>query len=204
MSRADTYVARLLPEYVRTDDDGTLASFLTGVGTAVAPAIQIADLTDPDTSVTGTAEIANPAAAPRPWLPWLAYLVGIDLTGIPDAETRDAIADASTLQRRGSVRSIIRATQRTLTGSKSCRVYWNLSGVDPYLLTVVTLTAQTADSGATLAAAWTEKPAGVDLELQVVTGATYDELAAAYVDYDELAATFADYDEAAAWIPPTP
>jgi hypothetical protein len=111
---------------------------------------------------------------------------------------------SSSLQRRGSKRSIIRATQRTLTGSKSCRVYWNLSTTDPYLITVVTLTAQTPDGVDTLAAAVTEKPAGIDLELQTVTGATYAELPANFADYDALAAGLDDYDDLANYIPPTP
>lgn len=207
--RTDTqlrdYVFRLLPDYVRNDDDGTLLSFLgSATLSAMGPSLRLVDVGDPDTSVTGTAELANPAAAPRSWLRWLGWLVGINIDTIPDDEKRAAIANASSLQRRGSKRSIIRATQRTLTGSKSCRVYWNLSGVDPYLITVVTLTAQTPDNTDTLAAAFIEKPAGVDLELQVVTGAVYSELAANFTDYDELTSTFVDYDELADYIPPTP
>lgn len=207
--RTDTelegYVWRLLPDYVREDDNGDLETFL-GKATlsAMGPTLRIADVGDPDTSVTGTAELANPAAAPRSWLRWLGYLVGINLDNIADADKRSAIADSATLQRRGSVRAIIRATQQTLTGSRSCRVYWNLSGVDPYLLTVVTLTTQTPDSVATLAAAVTEKPAGVDLELQTTTGALYSELAASFTDYDDLDSSFTDYDDLGDWTPPTP
>jgi hypothetical protein len=204
-AQIEGYAYRLLPDYIRDDDPGTLATFL-GKATAAAmgPGLRLVDVGDPDTSVTGTAELANPAAAPRTWLSWLAWLVGINLTGIPDAERRTAISLSSSLQRRGSKRSIIRATQRTLTGSKSCRVYWNLSTTDPYLITVVTLTAQTPDSVDTLAAAVTEKPAGIDLELQTVTGATYAELPANFADYDALAAGLDDYDDLANYIPPTP
>lgn len=207
--RTDTeiedYAYRLLPDYVRDADDGTLGTFLgTSTLVAMGPALRIADVADPDTSVTGTAELANPAAAPRTWLNWLGWLVGINLSSVPDSDKRTSISDSSTLQRRGSVRAIIRATQRTLSGSQSCRVYWNLSGSDPYLITVLTLTTQTADTAATLAAAWTEKPSGVDLELQTTTGGTYAELAAEYADYDALAADFTDYDDLAAWVPPTP
>lgn len=204
-TQIEDYAYRLLPDYVRNDDDGTLSTFMgTATRVAMGPALRIADVGDPDTSVTGTAELANPDAAPRTWLSWLGWLVGINLSSIPDADKRSSISDSSTLQRRGSVRAIIRATQRTLTGSQSCRVYWNLSGSDPYLITVLTLTSQTADTAATLAAAWTEKPSGVDLEVQTTTGGTYAELAAAYADYDAVAAAFTDYDDLAAWVPPTP
>ena len=207
--RSDTqlreYVWRLLPDYVRGDDDGTLEGFLGSATVAsLGPALRIADVADPDTSITRTAELANPAAAPRAWLRWLGYLVGINVDTIADADKRSAIADSSTLQRRGSARAIIRAVQQTLTGSRSCRVYWNLSGSNPFLLTVVTATAQTPDTVATLDAAWAEKPAGVDLELQVVSGATYDELAAAFPTYDDLSAEFATYDDVSTWVPPTP
>lgn len=199
------YAYRLLPDYIRDSDDGTLATFLGNATEAsIGPALRIADVGDPDTSVTGTAELANPDAAPRTWLAWLAWLVGIDLDTIPDAEKRAAISQASSLQRRGSVRAIIRATQRSLTGSKSCRIYWNLSGTEPYLLTVVTLTAQTPDSVAALAAAWGEKPSGVDLEVQTSAGATYQELSVAYASYNAIAAAFTNYDDLAAWVPPTP
>jgi|694.fasta_scaffold03440_23 hypothetical protein len=207
--RTDTelerYVWRLLPDYVRDDDNGNLETFL-GKATlsAMGPTLRIADVADPDTSVTGTAELANPAAAPRTWLRWLGYLVGINLDTIADADKRAAISDSATLQRRGSIRAIIRSTQQTLTGARSCRVYWNLDGSSPYLLTVVTVTAQTPDSVATLAAAVSEKPAGIDLELQTVTGATYAEVALEYADYDAVAAAFTDYDDLGDWTPPTP
>ena len=204
-AQVEEYVYRLLPDYIRDADAGTLATFL-GKATAagMGPALRLVDVGDPDTSVTGTAELANPDAAPRTWLRWLGWLVGIDLDTIPDAEKRAAISQSSSLQRRGSKRAIIRATQRELTGSKSCRVYWNLSGTDPYVITVVTLTAQTPDTVAALAAAVTEKPAGIDLILQDVTGATYAELAAEYADYDAVAAAFDDYDDLGDWVPPTP
>jgi phage tail P2-like protein len=204
-AQVEGYAYRLLPDYIRDADAGTLATFLgKATASSIGPALRLVDVGDPDTSVTGTAELANPDAAPRTWLAWLAWLVGIDLANIPDAEKRTAISESSTLQRRGSKRAIIRATQRELTGSKSCRVYWNLSGTDPYLITVVTLTSQTPDSVAALAAAVTEKPAGVDMVLTDVAGATYAELAAAYADYDAVAAAFTDYDDLASWVPPTP
>lgn len=198
------YVFRLLPDYVRKDDNGTLATFL-GYSTtaAMGPALHLADIADPDTSVSGTAEIANPTVAPRPWLLWLAWMLGLDIAALPTNEQRDAVPQAALLRQRGTQAAIRRAVQRTLTGSKSCRIYWNLSTTDPYLITVVTLTSQTPDSVATLAAALTEKPAGMDLDVQDTTGATYDELALEYTgqDYTDLAGDFTDYDDLADWTP---
>lgn len=203
-AQVESYVYRLLPDYVRDDDSGTLATFLgKATNAAMGPALRLSDQGDPDTSVSGTAELANPDFAPRTWLPWLAWLVGIDLTNIPDSEKRAAITQASSLRRRGSSASIIRAVQRTLTGSKSCRVFWNVGGSDPYEITVVTLTAQTPDSVASLAAAVTEKPAGIDLILQDVAGAIYSDLVTEYTgqDYTDLAGDYTDYDDLADWTP---
>ena len=86
-AQIEDYAYRLLPDYIRDDDPGTLATFLgKATDAAMGPSLRLVDVGDPDTSVTGTAELANPAAAPRTWLSWLAWLVGISLTGIPDAE----------------------------------------------------------------------------------------------------------------------
>lgn len=222
MARADTYITRLLPEYVRRDDDGTLATYLAGVGTALAPALRTVDLADPDTSVSGSAELANPAAAPRSWLSWLAYLAGIDVTGLADADVRQAIADSVAGQRRGSVASITRAVRRTLTGARSVAVVQGVQvtgsdyeqttdydvddeydGIqpDPYKLVVITITSQTPDSAATLAAALTEKPAGLDLEVQTVAASTYQDIKTAFVTYQSVKTAFDTYVDMVAWKP---
>lgn len=207
VSRLTQLVFSRLPDYVQAADDANdyaTRRFLASLLDPQRATAELVDAADPDTSVTGTSELANPAAAQRPWLPWLGWLVGLDVVGISETAQRQAIAEASRLQRRGSRGSIIRAVQRTLTGSKSCRVYANLDGLSPYLITVITLTDQTPDAVATLEAAFSEKPAGIDLELFTVTGSTYVELAAEFTDYDELAATFADYDDLGDYVPPTP
>ena len=198
-------VYRLLPDFIRTadaDTDYTLLRYLGGAAIATRTAVDVATFTDPDTSVTGTSEMVNPAAAPRSYLGWLGWLVGIDVSTIADPYVRDAITDASALQRRGSAAAIRRNVQRTLTGSQSCRVYTNLSGSDPYLITVITTTSQTPDPSATLAAAWLEKPAGMDLELTTVANSTYGEVNANFTDYAAVETTFTDYTELNQWTPP--
>lgn len=202
-STATEQVYRLLPDYVRGADEQALQllDFLDGASTGIQPAVDFVNLTDPDTSVTGTCELVNATAAPRPFLGWLGWLVGIDTTTIDDAYVRDALANASRAQRRGTVGAIKDVVQRTLTGSRSVRVYPNLSGTDPYRITVVTSTSQTPDPTATLLAAESEKPAGMTIELQTVAGSTYIELAAAYPTYDDVDAAFPTYDDLTSWIP---
>lgn len=202
-------VYRLLPDFMRSADevdqvDYTALRYVAGASVGLERASDFLTIVDPDTSVTGTCELVNAAACPRPYLGWLGWLVGVDITGIADPFVRVAIGNAAATQRRGSKGSIRDAVQRTLTGSKSCRVYWNLSGTEPYLLTVITITSQTPDETAALEAAFTEKPAGMELELQVVTGTTYAEIAANFTDYAEVAATFPTYTDMTTYVPPSP
>ncbi|MBI1377259.1 MAG: hypothetical protein GC157_07235 [Frankiales bacterium] len=198
-------VYRLLPDYIRAadpDTDWTLRRFVGAAAVGLEQVNEFLTLVDPDTSVTGTCELVNAAAIPSAWLAWLGWLVGVDTSLIPAADVRDAVQNAATTQRRGSTGAIRDVVQRTLTGSKSCRVYSNLSGTDPYLITVITQTAQTPDPVAALAAAWTEKPAGVDLELQTVAGSIYSEIASAFTDYSDLAGAFATYQDLTDYIAP--
>lgn len=207
VSRLTEVVLERLPDYVQAADPGNDDAVRRYFASLLDPqraTVELIDAADPDTSVTGTSELANPDAAQRAWLPWLGWMIGLDVSGISETAQRQALSEASRLQRRGSRGAIIRATQRTLTGSKSCRVYPNLGGDEPYLITVVTAISQTPDEVATLEAAWTEKPAGMDLLLVAVEGATYDELAAAFPTYDDLSAEFATYDDVSTWVPPTP
>lgn len=202
-------VYRLLPDFMRAADeleqtDYTALRYVAGASVGLEKAADFLTIVDPDTSVTGTCELVNAAACPRPYLGWLGWLVGIDITEIADPFVRVAIGNAAATQRRGSKGSIRDAVQRTLTGSKSCRVYWNLGGTAPYLLTVITFTSQTPDSVATLEAALTEKPAGMDLELQTVDATTYQEINANFADYGDVAAAFPTYTDMNEYVPPSP
>lgn len=202
-------VYRLLPDFMRSADeleaiDYTALRYVAGASVGLEKAADFLTLVDPDTSVTGTCELVNADACPRPYLGWLGWLVGIDVSQIADPFVRIAVGNAAATQRRGSKGSIRDVVQRTLTGSKSCRVYWNLSGSDPYLISVITITSQTPDETGSLEAAITEKPAGLDLELQVVTGTTYAEIAANFTDYADVAATFPTYTDLTTYVPPSP
>lgn len=197
-------VYRLLPDYllaVDEDTDWTLRRYVGAAAVGLETSHEFLTLVDPATSVTGTCELVNAAAVPRAYLAWLGWLVGVDTSVIPDADVRDAVGNAAATQRRGSLGSIQYAVQRTLTGSKSCRVYSNLSGVDPYLVTVITLTTDTPDSVASLAAAWNEKPAGVDLELQTVAGSVWGDVIGTYATWDAVVAAQPTWNDLVNWTP---
>jgi len=178
--------------------------YLAGAGVPTVKAVDMLTIADADTSVTGTCEMANPQAIPRAYLRWLGWLVGIDTGSLAESEIRSAISDAAVTQRRGSLSALRTVIARTLTGSQSVRIYVNPSGDDPYLISVVTETDQTPDGAATLAAALSEKPAGMHLALTVIDGGTYGEVFLNHTDYTDIDATFADYIALNQWEPPTP
>ena len=208
VTTATEQVYRLLPDFLRAADelettDYTALRYVAGAAVGLDKAADFLTIIDPDTSVTGTCELVNAAACPRPYLGWLGWLVGVDTSQIADPFVRVAIGNAAATQRRGSKGSIRDAVQRTLTGSKSCRVYWNLSGTEPYLITVITFTAQTPDAIATLEAALSEKPAGIDLQLFSVDSATYAEINANFPTYADVAAEFPTYTDLTQYVPPS-
>lgn len=194
---------RLLPDFLRAADDEQVAFRLVDAGcVGLAGASDLLTLADPDTSATGTCELANPQAIRREWLGWLAWLVGVDISGASLSQARDLVGQADRVQRRGTRDAIRAAVERTLSSlSPAPRVWANLSGTDPYLISIVTTTAQTPDAVATLAAAYAEKPAGMVVELQVVDGAVGAELRARYGTVAELEAAFDLVSDLQAWIP---
>lgn len=200
-------VYRLHPDYVRNADeatDWTMLRYTAAAAVGLDKAADFLTMVDPDTSVSGTCELANADVIPRTWLPWLGWLVGVDVAAIPVAYARESVRDASTSQVRGSRNAIQAATLRTLsTPVPAARVYANLGGADPYLISVVTTTSQTPDPAATLEAATAEKPAGMLLELQVLTGAVIVELEYAFPNIPLLEAEFATVADVSAWFPPS-
>lgn len=194
------YVFRLLPDYVRSSDDGTLALFLGRATVAsMGPALRTADVADPNTSVSGTPEIANPLAAPRSWLAWLGYLIGIDTSALADADIRSALQDASTSQRRGSTAAMRVAVQRTLTGGKSCSILTD-DGGNPYAIRVIVRTAQMPSGSATLAAATSEKPAGCSITVQAAAGTTWQQITTKSKTWAQVAAV-GTWDDVLNWTP---
>lgn len=200
-------VYRLLPDFLRAADetvDHAALRYVGGLSVTMEKANELLTLADPDTSLTGTCELTNAQAIPRAWLPWLGWLVGIDVASLPVEDARDIVSGAGESQRRGSRNAITAAVARTLSApTPAPRVWANLSGTDPYLISVVTNTAQTPDEAATLLAAETEKPAGMVIELQTVVGAVILELEAAFTTIPALEAEFATVGDLTAWMPAT-
>lgn len=94
----------------------------------------------------GWSILFDPDLCPAQALPYLAQFVGEQLpVGITEADAREWIKDAPN-QRRGTLESVVRVAQRSLTGDRIVQVRQR-SGSDPILpedqITVQTYTTQT-------------------------------------------------------------
>lgn len=136
----------------------------------------------------------DPELCPVAYLPLLAQFTGSTLTGsMTEAERRAAIALPEGWS-RGTRAALIQAIQRTLTGSKNVAFVERYTG-SAYKLAVRTQTSETPSEAATLAAILGQKPIGIVLDYDSITGQTYADVDAAYADYAALEADNVDYSE---------
>jgi hypothetical protein len=161
-----------------------------------ALAMQAQQVADPDGDVPPLAPILSPDYAPDWALPWVAQLVGIQLpAGIDPDRARLLIKDASGF-RRGTRDSIRAVANSYLTGTQQLYFRERDEG-DAYALEIVTLTSETPDPDALLAAITAQKPGGIVLRYRTIsgwdyealrdTGDTYAETAGQYDTYQNLA-----------------
>lgn len=184
------------------DNGEVLKHFMDAGSVSLDTAADLLTVADPGTSPSGTCELANPQAIRREWLGWLAWLTGVDIAGATTQQARDLVGQADKVQRRGTRNSILAAVQRTLsTQTPPPRVFANLSGFEPYLITIVTSTAQTPDATATLLAALSEKPAGMVIEVQVVDGSLAMDIRHRFATIAELEDEFALVSDLESWNP---
>jgi Phage tail protein (Tail_P2_I) len=166
---------------------------------ALATALErVAQIYDPDDGPPGS-PLVDVDRCPDWALPWLAQLVGVVLPpGVDAATARVLISDVAGW-RRGTPAALRAAAGLHLTGDKS--VYFrerDATGADPpYTLEVVTLTSETPEPDAVLAALLAQKPGGIVLTYRTVTGWDYQAMTtegqAEHWTYASLPPLFDDY-----------
>lgn len=130
---------------------------------------------------------------PREALPYLAQYVGERLPGgLTEEQERQWIRDAPN-QVRGTVKSIVDAAQRYLTGGKTVTIIQRDGGPDK--LTVVTYTDQTPNSAQVLGELDKVVPADITLTYVVSAGQIWSQVVATDADWNNTMAespTWAD------------
>ena len=137
------------------------------------------DLSDDRSFLTGPvhpgwSRVVDVDRAPDYMLGWLAQAAGVKLGRSMDAtQQRQAIRDRRN-RRRGRLDTIVAAAQETLTGNRTVYVHeryrLDTGATDAYHLSVITLTAETPDTAATLAALKAALPGGIVLHYEDRTG----------------------------------
>lgn len=133
---------------------------------------EVVELARDTTARPGWSALMDPATAPDDALGWLAQLVGVSIPlGTAPADARAAIL-ARTGFERGTPDALVVAAQRTLTGDRHVLISERYGG-NAWALGVFTLASETPSEAATLAAILEQKPAGITLTYETVTGQTY-------------------------------
>jgi hypothetical protein len=167
---------RLLPDHVRDADAGDLESFLSGAENALSPQTAFLD-------AAGRGDPVNPATCPPGWLPWLAFLLGADITGLTDESARWYLTHPDRAA-HGTDRGIKAAVGATLTGSRAVTI----EHTGTWTTTLTVATAEVVDIALTLAVAQRSCHAGVDVTVTPDTPVT---LAGLNAGYASLAAIYA-------------
>lgn len=130
----------------------------------------------------GWSRLADLDTTPSKALGWLAQFVGVRLDPALDDAAQRARIRATDGFKRGTLGAIVAAAQQYLTGMKRV-VLVERAGGDAYALDLITYTSETPDEPAVLAAVTAQKPAGIILTYNVLTGQTFAQLKATYATF---------------------
>lgn len=187
---AERVYAELAP--FATDDEANgwhLLLFLDAVCEILFERIHLL-VSDRDDDTPGWTVLLDPDLCPAELLPHLAQYVGVVLKpSLTEQQERDKIRLPENFK-RGTPQALLQAVKRTLTGAQTVLVEERYDD-SAYKLWVRTFASETPDPGVTEAAALSQKPAGIVLTYEAVTGQTWSDLVADHTDW---AAVLADYD----------
>lgn len=170
-------IFRLLPDHVRDADPGDLASFLSGVQAALSPQLAFLDAAE-------RGEPVDPATCPAAWLPWLAFTLGANITGLTDESARWYLAHPDRAA-HGTDRGLRAAVGATLTGTRTVTI----SHAGTWEVAVTVAAAEVVDIALTLAVAHRSVHAGVDVTVSPDAAVTLADLDAAYASLAAIYAT---------------
>jgi hypothetical protein len=146
---------------------------------------------DSDGGYGTTSDLVDGATADSAWLPWLAQVLGVDISVLQsEQEIRDTLTSGRF--QAGSMNAIIAAVQSVLTGTKYVQVYANTS--DPlhigaatmWDVLIVTRTSETPGFAAIvdMVNRKNAKPAGVRL-YHSTAESTWDDIESALPTWDD-------------------
>ena len=139
----------------------------------------------------GWSVILDPDLAPVAWLPWLAQFGGKRIpAGLTEAAQRAYIKGTGGTK-RGTPGALVEATRQHLTGTK--RVYLVERRGSAYAFAIATMVSETPDTLVTHFDILAQKPAGLVLTYDAITGTDYESLAMTHSSYLDLSLIYPTY-----------
>lgn len=196
----DTFAGRLydaLAPLASLDPDNawSLLILCNAIGTMFQ---EVEDIVRDSPDGPGWSELMDLNRCPPEALGWLGQFAGVRIPPyLTEAQQRAWVAGTDGFH-RGTVASMIASCQATLTGTKTVLFRERVGGPTTapayaYYLSVFTYTAETPNPAATQAALLAQKPGGLVLVYQAITGQTYQSLKTGYATYNAVKAAFVDY-----------
>lgn len=147
VATATTTLYERLPEAYRNADetlDYPLLRYLSLLLDQLAPVTALTDRLDYDPATPGdTSDLVDGNVADAGWLPWLAQLVGVNLSGRTIAQQRAALANPSAAWAHGTRPALIAAAQKGTSGAQ--RVELTVPGAaGPWSIGIGTYDSETA------------------------------------------------------------
>lgn len=143
--RTETAYARL-PEAYRDADavlDWPLLRYLSLLLDQLEPLDALVERIDYDVEEgDATSDLVDGATANAGWFPWLAQLLGVDLTGLTIEQQREALADPTQAWAHGSPGALAAAAARGLTGTRSVTITPHHGGA-PFVIGIGTKDSET-------------------------------------------------------------
>lgn len=169
---------------------------LPGFVDALAAELESTDYLLTPTTVGRVVQPGTPLsdAARTPYPAWLAQVAGQVIPMSTPTEVARQQLLARRVDRRGTPAAMVAAVKATLTGQARVLLTERYGG-DPWVVRVVTYTAETPDPAATRAAALSEKPVGLVLDYQTATGQSYAATTAENKTYAQHTATGRSYQQ---------
>lgn len=183
----------LAPLAAEDEDHGYALAHYSGAQATMLD--QVADWSrDQDDGTPGWAILMDPDRCPPEALDWLAQFVGVRFPFAMDPATKRARIKSTDGFKRGTPAAVRAAAQQFLTGSKTVYMTERWGG-NAYAVRIATLASETPNPTLVTAALMDQKPGGILLTYQTVTGQDFNALRDTHTDFADVTATFVTFNE---------
>lgn len=192
VSRSAAAIYEAIGSTLRAGDPEGGYLLLLLIEAAHRAAAPVEDLVRDNGDTPGWAVAADLDMAPAAGLPWLGQWVGVRPRPELDTDTQRSRIRDRTEWIRSTPAYFLAVAREYLTGGRRVELYERDAGIPSHAR--VRVFAEEVPDQARLRDAMGLASGWIKLNVEIVTGQSYDQLSAAYPLYDDLTAEFATYD----------